>query len=81
MGDIPPPNGAASPIPDAVNALRRAIASAEATHGANDTRTAELRARLTRILIELGRDAEAAGLEAGTLGDVVKGVTGPHDRW
>lgn len=69
-GDIPPARGAAAHLPDAVGALRRAVAAAEADLGRDDPRTADLRARLTGALIEFGRDAEAAGLEVGTLRNV-----------
>ena len=69
-GDIPPPGPEPRQVPEVVGALRRAVAAAEADHGRGDAKTAELRARLTRMLIEFGRDAEAAGLEAGTLGSV-----------
>jgi hypothetical protein len=68
--DLPPAGGAAARVPDAVGTLRRAVAAAEADLGRSDPRTADLRARLTRALIEFGRDAEAAGLESGTLRNV-----------
>lgn len=68
--DISPAEDSAPPLPDPVGALRREIAAAEADLGGDDPSTADRRARLTRALIEFGRDAEAAWLEAGTLKDV-----------
>ena len=52
---------------DAVRALDQAVAIARAGLGDAHPTTVRLRARLTRLLIELGRDADAAGLEARTL--------------
>lgn len=78
-GDTPPLGNGASQLPDAVGALRCAVAAAEAEHGGDDPRTAELRARLTCALIEFGRDAEAAALAAGTLRAVTEGEIDPYD--
>ena len=79
-GDIASPGGAASQLPDAVGALRRAVAAAEAEYGGDSPRTVELLRRLTGVLITFGRDAEAAVLEVGTLRAVTQEEVGPHDR-
>lgn len=50
-------------LPEAECALRRALAIADVEAGACRTTAQALRAELTRLLIESGRDAEAA--EAG----------------
>jgi len=49
---------------DALSALRRGVSVAEADLGASHPEAARLRERLTALLIDLGRDAEAAELEA-----------------
>ena len=48
---------------DADEVLRGAIADAEHELGPRHPMTTQLRAGLTRLLIDLGRDAEAAELE------------------
>jgi hypothetical protein len=78
--DIASPGGAGAHLPDAVGALRLALAAAEAEYGGDNPTTVELRRRLTGVLITFGRDAEAAGLEVGTLRAVTDGEVGPHDR-
>ncbi|MEA2974091.1 MAG: hypothetical protein QOG82_2549 [Actinomycetota bacterium] len=56
---------AAGRMADADRTFRQAIEAARHELGDGHPTTTRLRARLTRLLIDLGRDAEAAGLEAG----------------
>lgn len=56
-----------------VRALHQAVGMARADLGDAHPTTVRLRARLTRRLIELGRDADAAGLEARTLDGLGRG--------
>lgn len=65
LGRLAEEHRAAGQVADAVRALRRGVSEAEADLGDSHPTTARLRERLTVLLIELGRDGEAAELEAG----------------
>lgn len=67
LGDLAERHRSAGRFGDADEVLRTAIAAAEQDLGAAHPTTAQLRATLTRLLIEIGRDAEAAELESGRL--------------
>lgn len=64
LGQLAEQHRAAGRLADAVRALRRGVSEAQADLGDSHPATARLREGLTVLLIELGRDGEAAELEA-----------------
>ena len=64
LGHLAERHRVAGQMADAVRALRRGVEAAQAEFGGSHPTTARLRERLTVLLIELGRDGEAAELEA-----------------
>ena len=68
LADIAEQHRSAGRFGDADEVLRGAIADAEHELGPRHPMTTQLRAGLTRLLIDLGRDAEAAKLEDGRWG-------------
>ncbi len=65
LADLAEQHRSAGRFADADEVLRQAIAGAEHELGPGHPMTTQLRAGLTRLLIDLGRDAEAAELENG----------------
>lgn len=64
LGQLAEQHRAAGRLAEAVRALRQGVSAAHADLGDAHPTTARLRERLTDLLIELGRDGEAAELEA-----------------
>ena len=64
LGQLAEQHRAAGRLAEAVRVLRSGVSDAQADLGDSHPTTARLRERLTVLLIELGRDAEAAELEA-----------------
>ena len=79
LGDLAERHRTAGRVAEAVAVLRQGVGAARADLGDSHPVTTRMRARLTRLLIDLGRDAEAAELEAGTLDGDATEMEAEHD--